>query len=214
MAHVFVSGSTGFVGIRAIQKLLERGHTVSALARELSVARVPKGARAVLGDPLQASTFQHQIAHADTFLHLTGITKPAPWKERQFRAVDLVSLRGSVSAASAAGIRHFVYVSVAQPAPVMKAYIKVRQECEQCIASSMIPASILRPWYVLGPGRQWPLLLTPFFRLMELAGSETARRLGLVTIEEMTTAIVWSVENPGARIIDVPQIRQRGRLLA
>jgi len=208
MAHVFVSGATGFVGASTVRLLLQRGHTVSALARPASVERVPPGARVITGDPLDGHTFQKQITPADTFVHLTGVTKPAPWKEKQFRAIDLVSLQQSVQAARFAGIRHFVYVSVAQPAPVMKAYIRVRQECEACIAHSRIPASIVRPWYVLGPGRRWPLLFMPLFRYMERSGSDTARRLGLVTLEQMTSTLAWCVENPRSRIVDVPGIRE------
>jgi hypothetical protein len=32
-------------------------------------------------------------------------------------------------------------------------------------------ATILRPWYVLGPGHQWPYLLLPMYKLMELLPS-------------------------------------------
>jgi hypothetical protein len=73
--------------------------------------------------------------------------------------VDLVSCRGAVEAARAAGVQHFIYVSVAQPAPVMKAYIRVRSECEAMICQSGMNSTILRPWYVLGPGH--PLALLP-----------------------------------------------------
>jgi uncharacterized protein YbjT (DUF2867 family) len=208
MAHVFVSGSTGFVGTATIRRLLQRQHTVAALTRPSSAGKVPQGARAVVGDPLETSTFRPHVAPADTFLHLTGVTKPAPWKEKQFRAIDLGSLRQSVDAAKDAGVRHFVYVSVAQPAPVMKAYIRVRQECESYIRDSGIPATILRPWYVLGPGRQWPVLLRPFYWMMEAAGSDAATRLGLLRQEQMTEALLWSIEHPGSRILDVSDIRK------
>jgi hypothetical protein len=38
---------------------------------------------------------------------------------------------------------------------------------------------------------------------------ESARRLGLVTIEQMVGALVFAVENPsqGVRIVGVPEIR-------
>ncbi len=39
-------------------------------------------------------------------------------------------------ATAEAGVQHFIYVSVAQPAPVMKAYIQVRAECEAMIRQS------------------------------------------------------------------------------
>ena len=103
-------------------------------------------------------------------------------------------------------------MSVAQPAPVMKAYIAVRAEGEAMIRAAGLDATIVRPWYVLGPGRRWPMLLIPVYWLMEqLPGTrDTARRLGLVTIEQMAAALVRAVENPaqGIRIVEVPEIRE------
>ncbi|MBV9960600.1 MAG: epimerase, partial [Acidobacteria bacterium] len=72
--------------------------------------------------------------------------------------------------------------------------------------------TILRPWYVLGPGHRWPYLLLPIYKLMELIPStrEGATRLGFVTIDQMTSALVNAVETEpdAARIFDVPRIRQ------
>lgn len=49
------------------------------------------------------------------------------------------------------GVRHIVYVSVAQPAPVMRAYVDARREGEACVRDTGIAATIVRPWYILGP---------------------------------------------------------------
>lgn len=211
---VFVSGGTGYMGGVLIRSLLDRGHRVSALARAGSVSKLPRGCRVVIGSPLEKTSFLRDVVGADTFVHLVGTPKPAPWKRKQFRAVDLVSLRQSVDAAAGASIGHFIYVSVAQPAPVMQSYIEVRRECEAHLAASKLRATVLRPWYVLGPGHWWPIVLQPFYKLGELLGSEGARRLGLVTLSEMVAALVWSVENPGHRVLDVPAIRACGSRLA
>ena len=209
---VFVSGGTGYIGQRLIKLLLERRHSVSSLVRPASTGKLPQGATAVPGDALDAATFADRIAPADTFVHLVGVSHPAPWKERQFRAVDLASVKASAAAAGAAGVKHFVYVSVAQPAPVMKSYIQVRAECEAVIAGSGLNATILRPWYVLGPGHRWPIILSPIYALFEQLAStrDSATRLGLVTIDQMVAALAWAVENPvtGRRIISVPEIRE------
>jgi uncharacterized protein YbjT (DUF2867 family) len=209
--QVFISGGTGYIGQRLIRLLLERGHSVSALARAASAERLPRGTPTVLGDALDASTFADRIAPADTFVHLVGVSHPAPWKEREFRAVDLTSVKASVTAARVGGVKHFVYVSVAQPAPVMKSYIQVRAECEAIIADSGLNASILRPWYVLGPDHRWPVILKPIYALFEQLPSthDSATRLGLVTIDQMIAALARAVENlvTGRRIISVPEIR-------
>jgi uncharacterized protein YbjT (DUF2867 family) len=70
--------------------------------------------------------------------------------------------------AASAEVQHFVYVSVAQPAPVMKAYIAARMEAERALGKSRLTATVLRPWYVLGPGHHWPLMLSPLYAMASL----------------------------------------------
>ena len=94
----------------------------------------------------------------------------------------------------------------------MQAYLAARAEGETDLVASGIPATILRPWYVLGPGHWWPVLLLPVYWLAERcpATREGARRLGLVTIDQMIAALVAAVESPAAetRILDVMAIRR------
>ena len=207
---VFVTGATGYLGRALVPALLERGHAVRALVRPGSEAKLPAGARCVVGDALDAASFQDAIAPADTFVHLVGTPHPAPWKGREFREVDLVSIKAAVGAAVHARVGHFVYLSVAHPAPVMAAYIAVRKEGEALIEASGLRATILRPWYVLGPGHYWPFALVPVYGILERlrATREMALRLGLVAIDEMIAALARAVEHPpqARRIVGVPEI--------
>ena len=181
--------------------------------RAESAGRVPVGATSVVGNALDASTFAPAVTAADTIVHLVGTPHPSPKKAAEFRRVDLPSILASVEAARRAGVPHLVYVSVAHPAPVMHAYIEVRSAGERAIAEAGLTATILRPWYVLGPGHRWPYLLVPFYAIARLMPSrrETARRLGLVTVRQMVDALVQAVEHPPAagqiRIVEVPEIR-------
>jgi len=156
------------MGRKLIPRLLERGHEVRALVRPGSEKKLPAGCTPVLGDALDSVSYKSQIALADTFVQLVGVAHPSPAKAEEFRRIDLASGLGAVAAAKAAGIRHFVYLSVAHPAPMMHAYIAVRSECEAAIQSAGLNATILRPWYVLGPGHRWPYLLLPIYKLAEL----------------------------------------------
>lgn len=215
-AHrVFVTGATGYMGSHLIPVLRERGHEVFALARQQSTARVPQGCTVVCGDALNGNSYMNLLAGTDTFVQLVGVSHPSPSKAREFVEIDLRSGLEAVRVASEKGISHFIYVSVAHPAPTMKAYIEARTACEQAIQESGLNATILRPWYVLGPGHRWPYALAPFYAIAEKlpATREGARRLGLVTIGEMIHALHRTVENPpqGVRILDVPEIRRIGR---
>jgi uncharacterized protein YbjT (DUF2867 family) len=213
--NVFVTGATGYLGRPLVARLLARGHVVRALVRPGSDRRLLDGALPVVGDALRAETFAGAVGPSDTLIHLVGTPRPSPAKAAEFRAVDLPSIRASVEAARAAGVRHLVYVSVAHPAPVMRAYVAVRQEGERLIRASGLAATILRPWYVLGPGHRWPYLLLSIYAVLGRLPwtRESARRLGLVTHEQMLRALLKATEGPpaGVREIDVPQIRQEHR---
>ena len=210
---VLVTGATGYIGQRLIPALLARGHAVRALARIGSRDRVPAGAEMVVGDALDPASVTAAARAGDTLVHLVGTPHPSPAKAAQFRRVDLPSVAASVAAARDRGAAHFVYVSVAQPAPAMKAFLAVRAEGEAMIRGAGLTATFVRPWYVLGPSHRWPLLLVPFYALARAVPGtrEGAIRLGLVTIDQMIAALVHAIENPPpagtARIVDVPAIR-------
>ena len=214
---ILVTGGTGYIGRSLIPALLARGHRVRVLTREQSTKRVLEGATAIIGDALSESSVAASLRPNDTLIHLVGTPDPTPSKADQFEKVDLVSIRASVNAARQVGIEHLVYVSVAHPAPMMQAYLWVRTLGETMIREAGLTATILRPWYVLGPGRQWPKLISPLYKVAEwFPGSRaTAKRLGLVTIEQFVNAIISSAENPPTRgqrrIVDVPAIK-RARL--
>ncbi len=151
---------------------------------------------------------------SDTLVHLVGTPHPSPSKAAEFERVDLESIRASVAAAKERHIAHLVYVSVAHPAPAMHAYVAARVAGEAAIADAGLTATILRPWYVLGPGHWWPVMLLPFYAIGEVlpATRESSRRLGLVSVAQMVRALVQAVESPPPRgtrrIVEVPEIRR------
>jgi len=213
---VFITGGTGYLGRPLISALLDRGHEVRALVRPGSENKLPAGCTAIVGDALDSTSYVSEIPPAETFVQLVGVSHPSPSKAAQFRAIDLASGRGAIQAAVQAGVQHFVYLSVAHPAPLMKAYIEVRMECEAMLRQTSMNVTIVRPWYVLGPGHRWPYFLIPVYWVLERVPitRDGARRLGLVTLAQTTRSLVHAIQNPssGCRIVEVPEIRAGGSL--
>jgi uncharacterized protein YbjT (DUF2867 family) len=212
MAQVFITGGTGYMGRRLIPALLARGHDVLALVRPGSEARLPSGATPIVGDVLKRGTFEASIPRGATVVHLVGTPHPSPAKAAEFEAVDFVSARECHAAATHANAGHFIYVSVAHPAPIMHAYVAVRERVEGILQASSLPHTILRPWYVLGPGHRWAYVLAPMYWIAALMPSrrDTARRLGLVTLPQMIATLTHAVDTAGnqRRSFDVPDIRR------
>jgi len=208
---VFVTGGTGYIGTPLIRCLVRRGHKVRALVRPGSEGKLPIDCEAVIGNALDSGSYADRIPPAHTFVQLVGVAHPSPSKAAEFQAVDRASTLTAIAAAKNAGLQHFIYLSVAHPAPIMKSYIAVRTECEAALQSSGMNVTIVRPWYVLGPGHRWPYALLPMYWICELIPStrDGARRLGLVTLPQITRTLLSVIENPciGARIVEVPQIR-------
>lgn len=212
---IFLTGGTGYIGSRLIPLLRKRGRHVKALVRAGSESKLPVGTTGVIGDALQTDSYTQSVRGSDTFVHLIGVPHPSPAKAQEFHEVDLVSIQVAIKAARDAAIQHFIYLSVAHPAPVMKEFIAVRSAGEEMVRESGINATFLRPWYVLGPGHWWPYAILPVYWILEKLPNtkESAERLGLVTIHQILSTLVWSVENPpsGVQIIDVPRIREISR---
>jgi uncharacterized protein YbjT (DUF2867 family) len=209
---VLVAGGTGYLGRSLVPVLLGRGHAVRVLARAGSVARVPSGATPVVGDPLDAGSYASAVQPGDTIVHLVGTPNPSPAKAAEFRRVDWPSIQAAVSAATSRGAGHLVYVSVAQPAPIMKVYQEVRAAGEDAIRRAGLTATIIRPWYVLGPGHRWPMVLLPIYAAARLVPAlrPGAQRLGLVSLTRMIAALTAAIESPPpphtARLVEVPAI--------
>ncbi|HTJ21388.1 MAG TPA: NAD(P)H-binding protein [Gemmatimonadaceae bacterium] len=212
---VFVTGGTGYMGRRLIPALAERGHRVTAFVRPGSEHKLPPGTPVEIGDVLSRTSIADAMPANAIVVHLVGTPRPSPRKAAQFEALDFVAARECIAAARDAGARRIVYVSVAQPAPVMRAYVDVRRRVELLLRHAGVAHTVLRPWYVLGPGHRWPYVLVPmYWALAAFPPTRSgARRLGLVTLPQMIAALVRAVETAGDSpiVFDVPEIRRSSR---
>jgi uncharacterized protein YbjT (DUF2867 family) len=215
MQTVFITGATGYIGKRVTKQLLKKGHKVITLVRKGSEHKIPAGAEVVIANPFDAVSFQSLIPQDSVFVQLLGVSHPSPKKAQQFREIDLRSVKASADAALVAGVSHFIYVSVAMvPSKLMAAYQAVRKEGEDHCIERRLNCTFIRPWYVLGPGHWWPVLLLPFYGIAELVPSwrNKARAMALVTIHQMLAALVITAEKPPVPlcILEIKDIRSAG----
>jgi len=97
--HYFVTGATGFIGMRLVKKLLERkGSTVYFLLREESVGKV-----AALRDYWGVSAARAVAVHGDLTTKKLGVSAD---EESQI-AVNIDGTRNTVEFAKAIGAGHF-----------------------------------------------------------------------------------------------------------
>jgi nucleoside-diphosphate-sugar epimerase len=216
MQTVFITGGTGYIGSRLIKALLYKGgYHIKALVRSGSESKLPKGCEIIVGNALNLATYVNRIQPARVFIHLVGVAHPSPAKRQQFKDIDLVSVQQASAAAKQASISHFIYLSVAQyPTKIMQKYQVVRASGEALLLNTAIPCSFIRPWYVLGPGHWWPLLLKPVYWICRNIPSlkETSEKLDTVTIGQMITVLKHAIDHPpnsGASTYEVKEIKSQ-----
>jgi uncharacterized protein YbjT (DUF2867 family) len=137
---ILVTGGTGTLGRRVVPRLRDAGRDVRVLSRH----RHPPGdgVTYVTGDLAAGEGAQAAVAGVGTVVHLAGSAKG-----------DEDKARNLVRAASRAGVRHLVYISVvgADRIPVasgvdraMFGYFAAKRAAEQVVADSGLPWTTLR----------------------------------------------------------------------
>lgn len=124
---VLVTGGTGTLGRPTVDLLRAAGHDVRILSRTAGEGRA-------VGDLGTGGGLDGALAGVDTVLHLaTSAGKK-----------DVPQIERLLAAATAAGIRHLVYISIVGVDVVPYPYYRAKLECERAIERSGIPFTILR----------------------------------------------------------------------
>lgn len=112
MSGVFVTGGSGFVGGRLIERLVEEGETVRALARSQAAADAvaARGGEPIRGDLLDADALRAGAEGCEFAVHAAA--EVGQWGPRErFLAVNVEGTRNVIAACRAAGVRRLVHVS-------------------------------------------------------------------------------------------------------
>ncbi len=105
-----MTGGSGFIGGRLVERLVGEGTTVRALARsEASARRVAElGAEPVLGDLGDAASIAAGADGCDTAFHLAAhLGEWGPWQD--FEKGNVEGTRNALAGCAKAGVRRFVH---------------------------------------------------------------------------------------------------------
>ncbi|QWB23386.1 MULTISPECIES: SDR family oxidoreductase [Streptomyces] len=207
-SSILVTGGTGTLGGHVVPLLRAAGHEVRILSRTARPAA--DGIEYVTGDLLKNEGVDAAIEGAGTVLHLAGGPKG-----------DDEATRNLVRAASRAGVRHLVYISVIGADRVPLAWMRTKLESERAVADSGIP------WTTLRAAQFHDLTLTmvekmaklPVFpvpgglRLQPVDSREVAARLAELTLGA-PSGLVPDLAGPHVHTLAElarPYLRLRGR---
>ena len=173
MATVFVTGGSGFIGGRLIERLAADGHTVRGLARsDQAASRISdRGGEPVRGDLSDVDAMRSGAAGCQLAFHAAAVL--GDWGKREdFERGNVEGSRNALTACAQAGVRRFVHVGteaallagrplieVNETAPLRPnspaLYSATKARAERLVLDANredFETVVVRPRFVWGPG--------------------------------------------------------------
>ena len=150
-----VTGATGYIGGRLIDRLLGEGRPVRALARDAS--RVPDrdGLEAASGDVVAGSGLAEALDGVETAYYLIHSMAPAA-NGQGFADLDRRAAENFAQAASSAGVERVIYLGGLLPpadsARPLSQHLSSRLEVEQTLLDAAPRSTAFRASIVIGAG--------------------------------------------------------------
>lgn len=149
MTLIAITGATGFVGQTLLNRALEQGFQVRALARRDQPARA--GLTWVRGDLADTAALALLVEGAEAVIHVAGVANaPDP---AGFEDGNVTGTLNVVEAAKQAGVRRFINVSsLSAREPQLSAYGASKAKAEKLVKASGLDWTTVRPPWIYGPG--------------------------------------------------------------
>ncbi|MEI7694406.1 MAG: NAD-dependent epimerase/dehydratase family protein [Chlorobium sp.] len=216
---ILVTGSTGFIGARLLQKLSEEGEKIRIFLRsESRVGALPDSVEIVRGSFGDVESLAEAVRGTDRIIHLAGVTK-AP-DEAGYLAGNVMPARHLLAAVKLynPALKRFVYVSSltavgpasegihgvkeSDPPRPVSAYGRSKLQAETvCMEhSAQIPLTIVRPPAVYGPGDKDVLQVFLMLSrgLLVSPGKAGKQRFSMIYVDDLVDGIMMAARSPQA----------------
>jgi uncharacterized protein YbjT (DUF2867 family) len=146
-----VTGATGYVGGRLIERLVREGRLVRALARDPSRLDGVEGIEPVTGDLVRDTGLEAALDGVDTAYYLVHSMEPAAGANGDFGARDRLAARNFARAAQAAGVERIVYLGGIVPSDArISPHLASRLEVERILLEAAPASTALRASIIVG----------------------------------------------------------------
>ena len=144
-----VTGATGYVGGRLIDRMLAEGRSVRALARDPSRLSPREGIEVVRGDVVRGDGVREALDGCETAYYLVHSMEAA--KDPDFAGRDRRAAEAFAAAARDAGVERVVYLGGIVPSDgAPSAHIASRLEVEEILLEAAPSTTALRASIVIG----------------------------------------------------------------
>ncbi len=197
--NITVLGGTGFVGQRLVAHLVQAGHQVTLLSRNVNahlVRLIPPGVHIVTGDVYDPSFLRKHFAGRDAVINLVGILNESGDNGRGFQRAHVALTKLVIASAQLAGVRRLLQMSSLNAGRGESFYLKSRGDAESAVKASGLEWTIFQPSVIFGPRDGFFCRFAELLKLapiMPLAKAHT--KFAPVFVGDVVQAMVQTLSN-------------------
>ncbi|MFC7132528.1 MULTISPECIES: complex I NDUFA9 subunit family protein [Salinibaculum] len=202
---VLVTGGSGFIGQYLCAELTDRGHDVTALARDPDPTNLPEGVETAMGDVTAYDSMVDAFEGQDAVVNLVALSPLFEPKggNRMHDQVHRGGTENCVRAAEEHGVERFVQMSALGADPDGPThYIRSKGRAEEIVEDADLDTVIFRPSVVFGEGGEFVSftkrlkgMFAPGLPLYPLPGGGTKTRFQPIWVEDLVPMLADAVED-------------------
>jgi len=218
MGRIGVAGISGYTGLRVLPHL---GRDAKLLIRPSTAARSPwkDDPRTVAVDLLDEDALEKALAGVETIVCLVGTTraqfKPAENGEHavNYDTVDIGIPGALAKAGKRAGCKRFVYLGAYGTDGYPGAYYDAKRKAEAIVRESGLSWVVLRPSFIVGPGRAAAKAFDPLIAPLRLFARGFGDDMRSIDVEVLARAVVQCAESPewDGKVLDGRDLHRLGK---
>ena len=164
--RIALFGGTGFVGSYLVDALLEAGMHPVMMVRPGSREKVERGEECTLieGEIDDRTAVGETLEEADAAVYLIGILREFPDRGITYETLHFEGARRVMNAASALGVRRFLYMSANGVKPDGTGYQRTKYMAEQYLETTDLDWTVFRPSVMFGDPRGRMEFATQLYR--------------------------------------------------
>jgi NADH dehydrogenase len=192
---VLVTGGSGEIGRRLVERLLASGRDLRVLTRSSRPPAPSSRCTWVQGDLRDASAVAAALAGVDEVIHAAAVTHTT--ERTLYAAVNVQGTAHLVDAAAPRGLKRFVHVSTRAIGAAGGGYSHSKERAEARVTASGLPWVVLRPAEVYGGGGHdavLDLVRTIEQRRFVLVPGHGRWRLSPVHVDDVVEALVRALD--------------------
>ena len=192
--RVALTGATGFVGARVLDRLLEDGWQVTALARRDQPAR--DGVTWVSGHLTDDAALIDLTRDADAVVHVAGLIKAR--NRTDYFEINKTGTARLLAALGGRRIRYIHLSSLAAREPTLSGYAASKAAAETLVRASAQDWTIIRPPAVYGPGdRETLVFFKAAMSCRPFLPGGPKHRTSLIHVADLASAVAASLTLTG-----------------